>query len=133
LQAEGIDKVGELNLLLTTDDEIRALNRRFRQTDAPTDVIAFPEHGEEGEEFPQLHNASDDAQVSGDIAISVDTAAQQAAENGLTLEQELCLLTIHGILHLLGYDDTSPSQRRRMRRKEREMMQRLYPDIATRR
>ncbi len=79
----------ELSLLLTGDEEIRDLNRRFRGKDRPTDVLSFP---------------MDDNLLLGDIAISMDRASAQAQEAGTPLETELARLLVHGLLHLLGYD-----------------------------
>jgi len=73
-----------------SDKKIRELNRRFRNIDKPTDVLSFPSDCGE-----------DDL---GDIAISVETAARQAKQNGLTLEGEIAQLMLHGLLHLSGYD-----------------------------
>ena len=72
-----------------SDTKIRELNRQFRSIDKATDVLSFP-----SEEEGQL----------GDIAISVETAARQAKENGLTLNGEIAQLILHGLLHLSGYD-----------------------------
>ena len=73
-----------------SDKNIRKLNQQFRNTDKATDVLSFPA-GEEGMNL-------------GDIAISVDTAAAQAKDNGLTFENEIAQLILHGLLHLSGYD-----------------------------
>jgi rRNA maturation RNase YbeY len=86
-------------LLLTNDDEIQSLNRRFRSVDTPTDVLTFP---------------SGEQKYLGDVAISVPYAARQATERGVTLDQELAFLAIHGALHLLGYDDETEPERAEM-------------------
>lgn len=82
---------GEVNLLLADDRRIRALNKTFRGKNKPTDVLSFPatENGEG---------------LIGDLAISVDTAARQAAEHGHSLDEELRILSLHGLLHLAGHD-----------------------------
>ena len=92
----------EVSVLLTDDANIRQLNRDYRGIDAPTDVLAFSmREGEDGDVNPSL---------LGDLVISLETAAQQAeTTDGLSgacgnLEAETALLTVHGILHLLGYD-----------------------------
>ena len=74
-------------IAFVSDKKIRELNRQFRGIDKATDVLSFP---------------SDDA--DGDIAVSVDTAAAQAKENGLKLDEEIAQLILHGLLHLSGYD-----------------------------
>src|SRR3990172_2643496 len=96
----------EVGSLLVTDRRIRALNRRYRGEDSPTDVLAFPQ-GEGG--GPPGHPG-----LLGDVVISVETAASQAARAGSSLEREAALLLIHGILHLLGHDHATAAERRRM-------------------
>ena len=90
-----------LSLALVDDDRIRALNRRYRDVDAPTDVIAF-----EAEGRPDG--------TTGEVIISVETAARQSAEAGHSLDREMCLLTAHGVLHVLGYDDATDEAAERM-------------------
>jgi probable rRNA maturation factor len=82
---------GEVSVLLTTDAGIRRLNRRFRKKTKATDVLSFP-----------VDDASFGA--AGDLAISVETAARQAREQGHALSVELRVLMLHGLLHLAGYD-----------------------------
>lgn len=83
---------GDVNLLLTTDEEIRNLNKQFRNISSVTDVLTFPAPQLEG--FPL-----------GEIAISVETANRQALRRGVSLTNELIALSIHGALHLRGLDD----------------------------
>ena len=87
----------EVSILLTTDADIRKLNKQFRSIDQPTDVLSFPQNADEDPPIPGEI-------ILGDIAVSLDTAQAQAKEHGLTFEEEIILLLIHGILHLLGYD-----------------------------
>jgi probable rRNA maturation factor len=97
-----------------TDPTIHALNRQYRGKDKPTDVLSFP--------------LADEIQPTllGDVVISVDTAAHQAQRRHHSLSEELQILLIHGILHLLGYDhEVSRSEAIRMHRKEREVMRML--------
>ncbi len=83
----------ELSILVTGDEDIRELNRKYRGKDKPTDVLSFPM----GEEFGGRL-------ILGDIVISLDTAQRQAEELGDTLESVVEKLLIHGIVHLLGYN-----------------------------
>jgi probable rRNA maturation factor len=76
-------------IAFVSDKKIRELNRQFRGIDKATDVLSFP---------------SDEPDELGDIAVSVDTAAAQAKENGLKLDEEISQLILHGLLHLSGYD-----------------------------
>jgi probable rRNA maturation factor len=92
----------ELSLRLTTDSEIQSLNSQFRDRDEPTDVLSFAAMEVD---FPPLPEETADVTLYlGDIIISVDTAAIQAAEHGYSLEKELAWLASHGLLHLLGWD-----------------------------
>jgi probable rRNA maturation factor len=77
-------------IAFVSDKTIRQLNRQFRGVDKATDVLSFP--------------ADEDESNLGDIAISVDTAARQAKENGLKFDEEVAQLILHGLLHLSGYD-----------------------------
>ena len=92
--AKAIDAIGKkgswATIAFVSDKSIRQLNRQFRGIDKATDVLSFP---------------ADDADLNlGDIAISVDTATAQAQENGLTFDEEVAQLILHGLLHLCGYD-----------------------------
>lgn len=86
---------GEFSIAFVSDKRMTELNKLFRGKDLTTDVLSFP-HGRE--EFEP------DSGELGDIVISVEQAAKQAAENGLTLENEIKQLILHGMLHLCGYD-----------------------------
>lgn len=102
-----------LALRFADDAFLQRLNREFRDVDAPTDVLSFP--AEEGEPFPgQAEAAEAEGRYLGDIAISVERAAAQAATAGLTLEQELSHIVLHGVLHLLGYDHATPEDEQAM-------------------
>lgn len=108
----------ELTVSLVGDGEIHGLNRDYRGKDRPTDVLAFALR--EGEPVP---GAGDEL---GDLVISLDTAARQAAERGRTIAEEVRTLLVHGLLHLLGYDhEVSPAEARRMKAKERWLLARL--------
>lgn len=101
----------ELSIVLCDDAFIRELNVRFLRKDRPTDVIAFA-LGEDGGAW-------------GEVYVSVDRTAEQAAEYKVTPEQELARCVIHGILHLSGYDDATKREREGMRRKEDEYLKKL--------
>jgi len=104
----------ELAVSLIDDAEIRRLNRDYRATDRATDVLAFAMR--EGARAPG------DAAVLGDVVISLDTAARQAQERGVSAADEVRTLLIHGILHLLGYDhERSMAEARRMKAMERRL------------
>lgn len=103
----------ELSIVLTDDSTIHELNRTYRGVDRPTDVLSFSQR--EGED------AFDDP-VLGDIVISLDRTRQQALEYGHSFERELGFLTVHGILHLLGWDHETPDDEQRMMAKTEEIL-----------
>ena len=116
LRQEEVAEQTELSLLITDDEAIRELNRRFRGVDAPTDVLAF---GAETEEH--FVSAPESPPYLGDVVISYQRALAQAEELGHTVAKELKLLVIHGILHLLGYDHQEEADARKMRERESKM------------
>jgi probable rRNA maturation factor len=90
---EALGLAGEFSVLLTGDEDLRAMNLQFRGLDKPTDVLSFPA-------LPEAANCGQ----GGDLAISLDTAAIQAVDHGHTLQMEVKILILHGLLHLAGYD-----------------------------
>ena len=102
----------ELSVLVVDDSQIREINRDYLQRDRPTNVISFAMQEGEG--------AGISPQLLGDVVISADTAARDAAEAGLPFESELYFLLLHGILHLLGYDHERGSEEEARRMEERE-------------
>ncbi len=110
-----LDESGaELAVSLVGDAEMHRLNRVYRGKDRPTDVLAFAMR--EGRRTPG------DAAVLGDVVISLDTAARQARRRGVPVSDEVRMLLIHGVLHLLGYDhERSLADARRMKAMERRL------------
>jgi probable rRNA maturation factor len=109
----------EVSLLLTTDAEIQALNATYRQQDRSTDVLAFAALEWEGPTSPEMADLPTNL---GDIAISVETAALQAAENGHDLSLELIWLASHGLLHLLGWDHPDATHLNQMLMEQARLM-----------
>lgn len=110
---------GELSVVLTGDEEIRRLNAAYRGKDSPTDVLSFPAGTDPGGHPPVL----------GDVVISVETAARQAAERSVPLREEVRFLLVHGVLHLLGYDhERSREEARRMFRLQRRLLRVLQSE-----
>lgn len=101
-----------VSLTFVGDARIRALNRVYRGKDRATDVLSFPLDPPRDAPIERL---------LGDVVISVDTAARQAAEYDAPLEREVDRLLIHGLLHLLGYDHERPEQQERMAAEERRL------------
>ncbi len=112
LIAEGAES-GEVGVALTDDAGIRALNRDYLGRDEPTDVLAFG-LAEEAEGRPALVVGAKGRPYLGDVAISLERARQQAPAYGHSWEEECETLLVHGLLHLLGYDDGTEAERRRM-------------------
>ena len=104
----------EVSLVLANDEYILALNREYRGIDCATDVLSFAMN--EGDE-PIVLDGPEEI-LLGDIIISIETATRQATEYGHSLERELAYLTVHGILHLLGYDHMTEEEKREMRHEE---------------
>ena len=123
LAAEGISVPCEINVLVTNDKGIQGINRALRNIDKPTDVLSFPMFELEPGNPPRDWEAYLDPESGmcplGDMCISLERAAAQAREFGHTLRREAGYLTIHSMLHLLGYDhlDEGP-QKHRMRGRE---------------
>jgi pyridoxine 5-phosphate synthase len=108
----------ELSILLVDDQQIAELNRTWRHKKGPTNVLAFPLT--EGEDSAMAMN------LLGDIVISVETAAREAKQEGLSLHSRLQVLLVHGFLHLIGYDhEKSDAETVRMYNKERMLLQEL--------
>lgn len=124
LQHEGVAPPAGLTILLAGDEELQGLNRDFLGHDYPTDVLSFPA-GEGVPDVPEL------AAYLGDIAISLPTAQRQADSAGHALRSELLLLTIHGVLHLLGYDHATAEERQAMWQAQGEVLQQFGIDPAT--
>lgn len=116
LRAENCGDDAEASILLTNDEQIRQLNREYRDIDAPTDVLSFSQA--EGESVGQ--GVQDN--VLGDVVISVETARRQAAEQGHSLDHEMDVLLAHGLLHLLGYDHEAPEEASRMLSRQEEVL-----------
>ncbi|HED23773.1 MAG TPA: rRNA maturation RNase YbeY [Firmicutes bacterium] len=114
---------GETAVIIAGDGYLHDLNRRFRDRDMPTDVLSFSyiDLGIGPDREHELDFAF------GDIYISIDRAREQAEEAGHSLEREIMLLAIHGMLHLLGYDHEEEKDAAKMRKREQELLS-LYSD-----
>ncbi len=112
-------KESEVSVWVSTDAEIADLHQRYMGIEGPTDVMSFP-----SADVPLREG------YLGDIAVSYETAARQAGEAGHTPEREIAYLALHGLLHLLGYDDLTPEERSRMLARQDSLLQafeREYP------
>jgi probable rRNA maturation factor len=106
------DRTSEIDVVFTDDAAISKLNRRYRRTDGPTDVLSF---AIDGREFMRRRTL-------GEIFISLDTARRNAALFGVPFEDEVVRYVIHGILHLFGYDDMARADKARMWRKQEGLL-----------
>ena len=134
LDAENVNVPCEINVLVTDDEGIRAINRAMRNIDRATDVLSFPMFQFTPGAFPQDVSEDLDPQTGllplGDMAISLERAKDQAARFGNTTRREVGYLTIHSVLHLLGYDhERSADEDKLMREKQRAVMHALGLEI----
>jgi probable rRNA maturation factor len=124
LSQEGVAGETELSLIVTDDEAIRELNHRFRCVDAPTDVLAFGAGADE-----HFVSAPESPPYLGDVVISYQRALAQAEELGHAVAEELKLLVIHGILHLLGYDHQEKVAAQKMREREEQHSQEIRESV----
>ncbi len=107
---------GNLTLALVDEAQIQELNLRFRGLDEPTDVLSFQD-GSLDPETRRIH--------FGDVVVAVPVARRSAVEAGHSLEAELALLAVHGVLHLLGHDHEQPDEKARMWQAQAEVLKTL--------
>ncbi|MFP3897591.1 MAG: rRNA maturation RNase YbeY [Anaerolineales bacterium] len=112
-----------ITLLITGDEEIRDLNREYRDTDRPTDVLAFG--GSEGEPFVTPEGFPI---YLGDVVVSYPRVVAQAEAVGHSVNEELALLLVHGCLHLLGYDHAGEEGRREMWERQEQIVEAVLAD-----
>lgn len=122
LKQEGYGPEAEVSLAFVDDSYIRDLNLQYRGVDSATDVLSFSML--EGESLPEVG----DELLLGDVVISLPAARRQAAAYGHSFRREVAYLTVHGVLHLLGYDHEEEAARRVMRQKEEEILETLKVD-----
>ena len=126
LQAEGISAPCEINILVTNNKEIQAINLASRQIDAPTDVLSFPmfsfEAGNPPMDWEEYLDPESGMCPLGDMAISLERAVAQAKEFGHSTRREIGYLTIHSMLHLLGYDHLDEGPQKAQMRKREELI-----------
>lgn len=116
----------ELGLVITSQKRVQELNRKYLGRNAPTDVIAF--HMRANEAGSPFILPPDGMLHLGEVIISYPQAAVQAKEQGHSVRKEIAILIIHGILHLLGYEDETPELRQGMLARERQIISRIGID-----
>ncbi|BCJ63786.1 rRNA maturation RNase YbeY [Polymorphospora rubra] len=113
LEEMGVNPLAELSVLLVDIDYMTELNHRWMDGDGPTDVLAFPMDEGSVDHGPG-EVAGGEPALLGDIVLCPEVAAKQAVTAGHSAADELHLLTVHGVLHLLGYDHAEPEEEREM-------------------
>jgi probable rRNA maturation factor len=136
LEAEGIVSETEVSLLFVDEATIASLNERFLDKTGPTDVLSFPIEAvadrsgrspDEGGTGPgSIEADTGRLLLLGDVVICPAVAARNAVEHGVTVDDELALLVVHGILHLLGMDHEVDDEAERMEQRERHLLARFY-------
>lgn len=126
LEQQGVKVPCEINVLITDDAGIRTINLASRKIDAPTDVLSFPMFAFEPGRLPEDWDGYVDPETGlcplGDMAISLERAAVQAKEFGHSLRREVGYLTVHSVLHLLGYDHLDEGPQKAQMRQEEEII-----------
>ena len=114
----------EVSVLISDDDFIQTINKQYRNVDRPTDVLSFVLLEDEDSDEP-LYFGESDKIILGDIVISAERAKEQSEDFGHSFTRELCYLLVHGILHLLGYDHESDSDKQAMRKMEEKVLMKM--------
>ncbi|HHY77945.1 MAG TPA: rRNA maturation RNase YbeY [Clostridiales bacterium] len=125
LEFENFDSDYEVSISFVDNDEIKELNRQYRNIDATTDVLSFPllEFDRKSNNEPVIKDVLIDTEISlGDIVISTEKVIEQAKEYGHSQDRELAFLLVHGMLHLLGYDHIQESDEKIMFKKQEEIL-----------
>ncbi|MBE6958350.1 MAG: rRNA maturation RNase YbeY [Ruminococcaceae bacterium] len=134
LHAEGIDADCEINVLVTNDRGIQAINAASRNIDKATDVLSFPmfqlEAGNPPSDWSEYLDFETDLCPLGDMCISLERATAQAAEFGHTVKREIGYLTIHSMLHLLGYDHLDEGEQKKQMRAREEAVAATIPGMS---
>ena len=121
----------ELSVCVVTPDEIKALNGQYRGVDSVTDVLSFPTIDNPSRKVLDVDSSPCEVNPKtgklniGDVIICLDRAREQAKEYGHSLKRELCFLSLHGLLHLLGYDHIEPQDERQMIALQEEILSKM--------
>jgi probable rRNA maturation factor len=136
LHAEGVRGESELSILFVGEEVMADLNQRFMGADGPTDVLAFPiDEPVDGGRWPDSGSTGPDREPTdigelpmllGDVVVCPAVAARQAPGHAGSLDDELALLVVHGVLHVLGHDHAEPAEAAAMQAKERALLERFH-------
>ena len=134
LRAEGVTADCEINILVTNDQGIHAINKASRNIDKPTDVLSFPmfqlEPGNPPQDWEEYLDMETDLCPLGDMCISLERATAQAKEFGHSVKREVGYLTIHSMLHLLGYDHLDEGAQKKQMRAREEAIADMIPGMS---
>lgn len=134
LEAEGISAPCEINVLVTDDTGIHGINLATREVDRPTDVLSFPmfqlEPGNPPTDWREYYDLETGRCPLGDMCISLDRAVAQAKEFGHSVKREVGYLTIHSMLHLLGYDHLDEGPQKKQMRSREEAIAATIPGMS---
>ena len=134
LEAERISVPCEINVLVTDDAGIQIINRESRQLDKPTDVLSFPmfqlEPGNPPDDWTEYQDPATGLVPLGDMCISLERAVAQAKEFGHSVRREVGYLTIHSMLHLLGYDHLDEGPMKKQMRSREEAIAASIPGMS---
>ncbi|MEE8518304.1 MAG: rRNA maturation RNase YbeY [Dehalococcoidia bacterium] len=123
------DGSGQSSVVIADDETLHDLNRRFRGLDEVTDVLSFGAAGADTTPFP---DTPDTRPSLGEVVLSYPLAVQQADEHNVTVEQEVALLIVHGVLHLLGHDHAEPDEEAVMKGLEQKALAQVFQAEASR-
>ncbi|WP_027625045.1 rRNA maturation RNase YbeY [Clostridium lundense] len=135
LKEEGVEIDYEVSVIFVDNEEIRNINRENRDIDKPTDVLSFPMlEYPEGKVYKDVYigyefgpeDLDEDKLVLGDIVLSLERAEEQRKEYGHSFLREVCYLTVHSILHLLGYDHMEEDEKSIMRKREEDILSKFH-------
>ena len=134
LAAENVSVPCEINVLVTNDKGIHTINKATRQIDRPTDVLSFPMYnlipGQLPEDWEEYLDPETDMCPLGDMCISLERAKAQAKEFGHATKREIGYLTIHSMLHLLGYDHMDEGEQKKQMRAREEAIAATIPGMT---
>ncbi|HEX7475667.1 MAG TPA: rRNA maturation RNase YbeY [Dehalococcoidales bacterium] len=130
LQAENAPPSVEISLVITGQARIRELNRQYRGTDQPTDVLSFSMSEQKEDEEPAPFIGPPDGLLHlGEVIISYPQAVIQAQERNHSVKKEMAILTVHGVLHILGYDHEQPDKEPAMTAKEKSILDAIEGEL----
>ncbi len=126
----------DLSVVIADEETLHDLNLRFRGFDEPTDVLSFGDEGDaslaspDAEHGPAFPDPPEETPSLGEIVLSYPLAVRQAGEHNVRVEEEVALLIVHGVLHLLGHDHAEPREEAAMKALENQALEELFPERA---